>query len=34
MDADEAAQLVKGMSGEFRIPNLLKILDDETKTEI
>ena len=33
MDIDEAARLVKGMSGEFRIPNLLKILDDETKTE-
>ena len=30
---DEAAQLVKGMSGEFRLPSLLKILDDETKTE-
>ena len=33
-DLDEAAQLVKGMSGEFRLPGLLKILDDETKTEI
>ena len=33
-DLDEAARLVKGMSGEFRIPSLLKILDDETKTEI
>mgnify|MGYP003064310012 CR=1 FL=1 len=34
MDVDEAARLVKGMSGEFRMPNLLKILDDETKAEI
>lgn len=33
MDIDEAARLVKGMSGEFRMPGLLKILDDETKTE-
>lgn len=33
-DLDEAARLVKGMSGEFRIPSLLKILDDETKTKI
>lgn len=34
MDVDEAARLVKRMSGEFRIPSLLKILDDETKAEI
>ena len=34
IDLDEAARLVKGMSGEFRMPSLLKILDDETKTEI
>ena len=34
MDVDEAARLVKGMSGEFRMPSLLKSLDDETKTEI
>ena len=34
MYVDEAARLVKGMSGEFRMPGLLKILDDETKTEI
>ena len=34
MDVDEAARLVKRMSGEFRMPDLLKILDDETKTEI
>lgn len=33
MDVDEAAQLVKGMSGEFRLPSLLKILDDETKSD-
>ncbi len=33
-DLDEAARLVKGMSGEFRLPSLLKILDDETKTKI
>ena len=33
MDIDEAARLVKRMSGEFRMPGLLKILDDETKTE-
>ena len=33
MDIDEAARLVKGMSGEFRIPNLLKILDDKTKSD-
>lgn len=33
IDVDEAARLVKGMSGEFRMPGLLKILDDETKTE-
>ena len=32
-DLDEAARLVKGMSGEFRMPSLLKILDDETKTD-
>lgn len=32
-DLDEAAQLVKGMSGEFRLPSLLKILDDETKSD-
>ena len=31
---DEAAWLVKGMSGGFRLPSLLKILDNETKTEI
>ena len=34
MDVDEVARLVKGMSGEFRLPSLLKILDDKTKTEI
>ena len=34
MDVDEAARLIKGMSGEFGMPRLLKILDDETKTEI
>ena len=34
MDVDEAARLVKGMSGEFRMPSLLKILDNETKTKI
>ena len=34
MDVDEAARLVKGMSGEFRLHSLLKILDDETKAEI
>lgn len=33
MDVDKAARLVKGMSGEFRMPNLLKILDDETKSD-
>ena len=33
-DLDEAARLVKGMSGEFRMPSLLKILDDETKAKI
>ena len=33
-DLDEAARLVKGMSGEFRLPSLLKILDYETKTKI
>ena len=33
MDIDEAARLVNGMSGEFRMPGLIKILDDETKTE-
>lgn len=33
IDLDEAARLVKRMSGEFRMPGLLKILDDETKTE-
>lgn len=33
MDVDEAARLVKGMSGEFRLPSLLKILDDETKSD-
>ena len=33
MDVNEAAQLVKGMSGEFRLPSLLKILDDETKSD-
>ena len=32
-DLDEAARLVKGMSGEFRLPSLLKILDDETKSD-
>ncbi len=30
---DEAAWLVKWMSGEFRMPSLLKILDDETKSD-
>ena len=34
MDVDEAARLVKGMSDEFRLPSLLKILDDEAKAEI
>ena len=34
MDVDEAARLVKGMSGAFRMPSLLKILDDETKAKI
>ena len=34
MDIDEAARLVKWMSGGFRTLKLLKILDDETKTEI
>ena len=34
MDVDKAARLVKGMSGEFRMPGLLKILDNETKAEI
>lgn len=33
MDVDEAARLVEGMSGEFRTPSLLKILDDETKSD-
>ena len=33
MNVGEAAQLVKGMSGEFRLPSLLKILDDETKSD-
>ena len=33
MDVDEAARLVEGMSGEFRMPSLLKILDDETKSD-
>lgn len=33
MDVDEAARLVKGMSGEFRLPSLLKILDDEAKSD-
>ena len=33
MNVDEAARLVKGMSGEFRTPSLLKILDDETKSD-
>ncbi len=33
-DLDEAAWLVKLMSGEFRLPSLLKILDYETKTKI
>ena len=33
MDVGKAARLVKGMSGEFRIPSLLKILDDETKSD-
>ena len=32
-DLDEAARLVKEMSGEFRMPSLLKILDDETKSD-
>ena len=32
-DLDEAERLVKGMSGEFRLPSLLKILDDETKSD-
>ena len=32
MDVDEAARLVKGMGGEFRMPGLLKILDDEAKS--
>ena len=32
-DLDEAARLVKGMSGEFRLPSLLKILDDEAKSD-
>ena len=32
-DLDEAARLVEGMSGEFRMPSLLKILDDETKSD-
>ena len=33
MDVDKAARLVKGMSGEFRLPSLLKILDDEAKSD-
>lgn len=32
-DLDEAARLVKGMSGEFRMHGLLKILDYETKSD-